>query len=428
MDSIKRIREDSNLKLRIRFRSGPRIRANSGRIRIRANSCEFQPASLNIYFRKQSTNDKQNIGAQQTARSDADINERASCQAEPEDSDDSDDSWHSIRRRKRDFNKGPQVSSAITPDICKECNLEFHQTDDEAAGFTKQGLHRPLRCLPCRQARRLRANQPNMRKPTPPTILQSKNLSHRTTEAKVSYVSVLGRDRGQEDSFNTHTNNHSGRRKIPRLQKDSPEPTQSTYITAQSSHATGIDEDNASEAYALPEDQNIHDISDREFQGAHDEFSDTHPSHEDSDKECTSLQDSEKHAPHEDSADECTSLQGHEDDKDTHVSEECTDDSKSDDLPHLQSSSTISTSPPLQVTLADFQLKDPSLLRQLERTIQSAADYIEVLHESWDWTTRTFAPVRHPYSADMASLLVRTFKYRLGKDLDKSQQERTQGS
>ena len=46
MDSLKRIREDSNLKLRIRVRSGPRIRANSGRIRIRANSCEFEPASL----------------------------------------------------------------------------------------------------------------------------------------------------------------------------------------------------------------------------------------------------------------------------------------------------------------------------------------------------------------------------------------------
>ena len=46
MDSITRIREDSNLNLRIRVRSGPRIRANSGRIRIRANSCEFKPASL----------------------------------------------------------------------------------------------------------------------------------------------------------------------------------------------------------------------------------------------------------------------------------------------------------------------------------------------------------------------------------------------
>ena len=46
MDSIKRIREDSNLKLRIRVRSGPRVRANLGRIRIRANSCEFEPASL----------------------------------------------------------------------------------------------------------------------------------------------------------------------------------------------------------------------------------------------------------------------------------------------------------------------------------------------------------------------------------------------
>ena len=42
-------------------------------------------------------------------------------------------------------------------------------------------------------------------------------------------------------------------------------------------------------------------------------------------------------------------------------------------------------------------------------------------------TTTTFAPVRHPYSADMANLLVRTFKYRLGKHLDKLQQERTQG-
>ena len=213
----------------------------------------------------------------------------------------------------------------------------------------------------------------------------------------MSYVSVLCKDRGHEDSFNTPTNNHAGRRKIPRHQKDSPEPTQPTYITAQSSHATGIDEDNASEAYALPEDQNFHDISDRESHAAHDELSDTHPSHEDSDKECTSLQDSEKHTPHEDSADECTSLQGHEDDKDTHVSEESNDDSKSDVLPHLQSSSTIWTSPPLQITLADFRLKDPSLLRQLERTLQSAADYIDVFHESWDWTTRTFAPVRHPY-------------------------------
>ena len=46
MDSIKRSREDLNLKLRIRFRSGPQIRANSGPIRIRANSCEFEPASL----------------------------------------------------------------------------------------------------------------------------------------------------------------------------------------------------------------------------------------------------------------------------------------------------------------------------------------------------------------------------------------------
>ena len=39
-------RGNSNLKLRIRIRRGPRIRANSGRIRIRANSCEFEPASL----------------------------------------------------------------------------------------------------------------------------------------------------------------------------------------------------------------------------------------------------------------------------------------------------------------------------------------------------------------------------------------------
>ena len=46
MDSIKRIREDSNLKLRIRVRSGSRIRANSGQIRIPANSCEFHTASL----------------------------------------------------------------------------------------------------------------------------------------------------------------------------------------------------------------------------------------------------------------------------------------------------------------------------------------------------------------------------------------------
>ena len=52
MDSIKRIREDSNLKLRIRVRSGPRIRANSGRIRIRANSCEFEPASLDYTVEK----------------------------------------------------------------------------------------------------------------------------------------------------------------------------------------------------------------------------------------------------------------------------------------------------------------------------------------------------------------------------------------
>ena len=46
MDSIKRIGEDSKVKLRIRVRSGPRIRANSRRIRIRANSCESEPASL----------------------------------------------------------------------------------------------------------------------------------------------------------------------------------------------------------------------------------------------------------------------------------------------------------------------------------------------------------------------------------------------
>ena len=57
MDSIKRIREDSNLKLRIRIRSGPRIRANSGRIRIRANSCEFEPASLAAADEKSIKND-----------------------------------------------------------------------------------------------------------------------------------------------------------------------------------------------------------------------------------------------------------------------------------------------------------------------------------------------------------------------------------
>ena len=34
------------MKLRIRVRSGPQIRANSGQIRIRASSCEFEPASL----------------------------------------------------------------------------------------------------------------------------------------------------------------------------------------------------------------------------------------------------------------------------------------------------------------------------------------------------------------------------------------------
>ena len=51
MDSQPRVnssesRGNSNLKLRIRNRRDQQIRANSGRIRIRANSCEFAPASL----------------------------------------------------------------------------------------------------------------------------------------------------------------------------------------------------------------------------------------------------------------------------------------------------------------------------------------------------------------------------------------------
>ena len=149
-------------------------------------------------------------------------------------------------------------------------------------------------------------------------------------------------------------------------------------------------------------------------------------SHADSGEEQSSLQVSEEKAPKENSADESLSLQSREEDKDTHSSEETDSDSLSDALPHLQSSSTLSTSPP-QVTLSDFQLKDPSLLKQLERTLQSAEEYVDVFQESWYWTTTTFAPVRHPYSADMANLLVRTFKYRLGEHLDKLQQERTQG-
>ena len=54
-----------------------------------------------IFSSKQSTNDKQKSGAQQTVRSEADIHERTSCQGEPEDSNNSDDSWHSISRQKR---------------------------------------------------------------------------------------------------------------------------------------------------------------------------------------------------------------------------------------------------------------------------------------------------------------------------------------
>ena len=85
-----------------------------------------------IFSSKQLTNDRQKSGAKKTARIAADINNRASRYIDPEDSNDSDDSRHSIRRRKRDFNKGPQESSAITPDICKECNSEFQLTDEKA--------------------------------------------------------------------------------------------------------------------------------------------------------------------------------------------------------------------------------------------------------------------------------------------------------
>ena len=51
MDSIERITEDSNLKLRIRVRSGPRNRANSGLIRIRANS-NLHPYSAEVSLRR----------------------------------------------------------------------------------------------------------------------------------------------------------------------------------------------------------------------------------------------------------------------------------------------------------------------------------------------------------------------------------------
>ena len=170
------------------------------------------------------------------------------------------------------------------------------------------------------------------------------------------------------------------------------------------------------------------DKNDQGSLAAHDECnyieehtSDTRASHADSDEEHSSLQVSELYASKENSADEDSSLQSRDEDKDTHSSEEPDRDSLSDDLPHLHSSSTLLTSPP-QVTLSDFQWKDPSLLKQPERTLQSAEEYVDVFQASWDWTTTAFAQTRHPYSADMANLLVRTFKYRLGKQLDELQQ------
>ena len=154
-------------------------------------------------------------------------------------------------------------------------------------------------------------------------------------------------------------------------------------------------------------------------------ISNSHALHNDTDEESTSFQDSKAHAPHADSADDSTSVQNGDVDKDTCTSEESNGD---DDLPHLQSSSTVTTTPPLEVTMSDFQLKGPSLLRQLERTLQSAETHADAFQESWDWTTMKFAPARRPYSADMANLLVRTFKHRLVKHLDNKQQERAQGS
>ena len=236
-----------------------------------------------------------------------------------------------------------------------------------------------------------------------------------------------------ENPLTIHSKSQESLRKAPKLQTDNPALAQLADNTAQSSHATGFDEGNDLEFNALPEVRIYNDKSDQESLAAHDESdymeehsSDTHTLHADSGEEHSSHKVPEENAPKENSADESLSLQSPEEDTDTHSSEETDSDSLSDALPHLQSSSTLSTSPP-QVTLSDFQLKDPSLLKQLERTLQSAEEYVDVLQASWDWTTTTFAPVRHPYSADMANLLVRTFKYRLGKHLDKLQQERTQG-
>ena len=250
----------------------------------------------------------------------------------------------------------------------------------------------------------------------------------------MTYASILCNDRDRsENPLTIHSKNEVSRRKAPKLQTDNSAQAQLADNTAQSSHRTGFDEGNDPEFNALPEVRTYNDKSDQESLAAHDESdyieersSDTHTSHADSGEEHSSLQVSEENAPEEKSADESLSLQSREEDKDTHSSEETDSDSVSDALPHLQSSSTLSTSPP-QVTLSDFQLKDPSLLKQLERTLQSAEEYVDVFQASWDWTTTTFAPVRHPYSADMANLLVRTFKYRFGKHLDKLQQERTQG-
>ena len=387
-----------------------------------------------IFPSKQPTGEKQKSGALQATSDAPDINESESRHTESEVSEGSDDSWQSIRRRKREFNSSSHKSPANKPGICKECNSMFQLTEDEAAWFSKQGLYRPVRCLPCRQARRLRAQQSSTTKTSPPTILQSKNVSHRPTEPNASYASILCNDRDRsENPLTIHSKSQLSRRKAAKLQTDNPALAQLADNTAQSSHTTGFDEGNDPEFNALPEVRIYNDKSDQESLAAHDESdyieehsSDTHTSHADSGEEHSSLQVSEENAPEENSADESLSLQSREEDKDTHSSEETDSESLSDALPHLQSSSTLSTSPP-QVTLSDFQLKDPSLLKQLERTLQSAEEYVDVFQASWDWTTTTFAPVRHPYSADMANLLVRTFKYRLGKHLDKLQQERTQG-
>ena len=157
---------------------------------------------------------------------------------------DEEEAWRTVRKKRRRKSPHPKDESSATeesqPIKCKTCRDIFVTPQDSAEWFERKGLHQPLRCMNCRQRRKLEG-------PPKPLIIEYENF--RRIEPK---------DTTQTVSQSLHKSNQRSQARTPTEDEEDDELTEPLNIYGgheeRSSEDPGSDDQEGNDSCSSSED------------------------------------------------------------------------------------------------------------------------------------------------------------------------------